>query len=142
MMPAVAGCHLPAGPADEHGASIRFINETPVLGPGIERNKRLVRSHVSKLNRQRTKDHETQRLRWTANLQKRLTSQKSIAWSRVEDGADSSFTLRRSEETSEHNEADPGVLCLQSISPLFGGLRTEAFTRDKSVDASANYCKL
>ena len=91
---------------------------------------------------------------WTADSQKPLTPQKSVSVDGGEDDTDSSAMLPSIgifaqepsdisyEGSSEHNGANNGTFRLRSISLLFGALRTKAFTRNMSVDASANYCKL
>lgn len=156
MFSAVAGCNMPAGPTKEADKSLLFIEENPVSGQDAKRKKRLVRSHVSKLNRQRARGQETRQLTWTTELRQPgvVPSATSAASRRSPNDMRSSSTdssvgiLNHNSEpkshgtSSDNSEPDAQVLSLRTISPLMGALRTEAFSCAAPVDESANYCEL
>lgn len=153
MLPALAACNTPAGPAEDQSTRIQFIDETPASGKSAKRNKHLVRSHVSKFNRQRTKGSAAQHLTWTEEVLNPVILKKPTVLETTQDDisnspGDTSSGMQtgdsppiNSEDSYGHNEDSSTPLDLRSISPLFGALRTQAFTHHPFVDESANYCK-
>lgn len=158
MFAAVAACNMAAGPADETDKTanpIQFIDENPASEKDAKHKRRLVRSHVSKLNRRRARGHGTQQLEWTTEVLRPGVSgiRKSAIFGGLQDNNEidspttSADTLDKTyqqvscDASSDDSEADVQVLNLRTISPFLGALRTGAFTYATPVDESAHYCK-
>ena len=136
-----------------------FIDSSPTSS---QNNKRLVRSHVSKLNRKRRKvsiEHKEQKraiIRQVRPATRLSTTESEAIGLANQDGEQlDSATLHLDARLSRLDPADleiedqpsrstsPTVLSVRSVSPYFGALRTTAFSNDADFSASesADYCE-
>lgn len=146
---------------------MQFIHSGPLTGKETQHNRHLVRSHVSKLNRQRSKAAKVQQQEANVAPRKPIThesvvagrkdtdsdasisSQSSFSWQGVQQSLaleiDSSDidSCKAAKDKDWTNAKSLAMRDLRPLSPFFGGLSAKAFssTADLSISQSAHYCQ-